>query len=72
MGGLGRRMVTPIEDEILAALGEGRLLPKEEAELVRRLQTDGPSRAALRDLFPQTYARLFPKKKDHLRLVQSR
>ncbi|MCK6571927.1 hypothetical protein L6V77_12625 [Myxococcota bacterium] len=48
-----------IDDEHLAALGEGRLLPAEEAAVIALLQQDDGARAAFRDLFPDRYAALF-------------
>jgi hypothetical protein len=49
----------PLDDEWLAALGEGRLTPDEETEVIARLRRDGEARAAFRDLFPDRFAALF-------------
>jgi hypothetical protein len=49
----------PLDDESLAALGEGRLTATEEAQVIEALRHDGEARAAFRDLFPDRFAALF-------------
>lgn len=48
-----------IDDEELAALGEGRLTEPEQARLVEALCRDGAALAAFRDLFPARYEELY-------------
>ena len=48
-----------LDDEMLAALGESRLTPSEEARVVERLREHPAERAAFRDLFPGRHAVLF-------------
>ena len=48
-----------IEDDNLAAFGEGSLSPAETRRMVLKLHVEGRSRAALRDLFPEVYAQHF-------------
>lgn len=51
-----------VADETIAALGEGRLLPAEEQ--VARTHMTNAQCAALRDLYPDAYQRLFPHNED--------
>lgn len=48
-----------LDDEMLAALGEGRLTPDEERRVLVLVEASGEDRAALRDLFPDRFAALF-------------
>ena len=53
---------TPLlDDELLAALGEGRLSPSEEAAALVALRAHPAQLAAFRDLFPQRAAELLPE-----------
>lgn len=54
-----RPLDEPLDDELLAALGEARLTRDEEARALEALRASPALQAAFRDLFPGRYATLF-------------
>lgn len=47
-----------LDEELVAALAEGRLLPAEEARVVAFIRSSPAARVELRDLYPEAYQRL--------------